>query len=70
MKDPIKLKLLLELLQSCYDKHKDDSCAEHISVEFWHGEKLLELGHIGQFQVVPDVTINFKSEEDNDDEKG
>lgn len=58
MKPNIKLKKLLEILQSCYDRHKDNpECADNIEVEFWQGEKLIQLDRIGQFGIKPDVTI-------------
>jgi hypothetical protein len=60
--DCIKLKKLLEVLQGAYDKHKSNpDCADSISVEFWLGDKMVELDRIGQFGVVPDVTICLKA---------
>ena len=67
MAEPIKLKLLIDTLQTCYDKFKDNMNPDSMTVEFWHGEKELELDFIGQFQIVPDVTINFKVKEDNEE---
>lgn len=60
-KEPIKLKKLIEILQAAYDKHKDmPECADNIKVEFWLGDDWLDLDSIGQFNVVPDVTISLK----------
>jgi hypothetical protein len=57
--EPIKLKKLLEILQGAYDKHKDNpECADAIAVEFWQGNTELALKRIGQFSVVPTVTID------------
>ena len=67
MAEPIRLKLLIDTLQTCYDKFKDNINPDAMRVEFWHGEKELELDFIGQFQIVPDVTINFKVKEDNEE---
>jgi hypothetical protein len=59
--EPIKLKKLIEVLQSAYDKHKDNPrCADSIKVEFWLEDEWVELSRIGQFGVVPDVTITLK----------
>jgi hypothetical protein len=57
----IKLKKLIEVLQGAYDRHKDaPKCANNIRVEFWLGEQMVELERIGQFGVIPDVTITLK----------
>jgi hypothetical protein len=62
MKPNIKLKKFLEILQGCYDKHKDQpECADNIEVEFWRNGKPVELKSIGQFGLKPDVTIHLKS---------
>ncbi len=62
MKPEIKLKKLLEILQGCYDRHADNpECADNIAVEFWLGDQMVELDRIGQFGVVPDVTITVKT---------
>jgi len=59
----IKLKKLIEVLQGCYDKHKDlPECADNIEVEFWRGETEFELESINQFNVKPDVVIHLKSD--------
>lgn len=60
MKPNIKLKKLLELLQGCYDKHKDSpEVADNIEVEFWQGDRIVNLERIGQFGIKPDVTITL-----------
>lgn len=60
----ITLKKFLEVIQGCYDKHKDKpECADSIRVEFWMGEEMLHLKRIGQFGVVPDVTITLERDQ-------
>jgi hypothetical protein len=57
----MNLKKLLETLQNAYDKHKDNpQCADNLDVEFWIGEEMYEVERIGQFEIVPDVTISLK----------
>jgi hypothetical protein len=57
---PIRLKKLLKILQTAYDKHADKpSCQRAIDVEFWTGDEELALAYIGQFGVKPDVAFRF-----------
>ena len=56
----IRLKKLIEVLQTAHDKYNNESVCESISVEFWLGDQMVELDRIGQFGIVPDVTITLK----------
>lgn len=52
----MKLKKLKEIIDGCVEQAGDTDP----DVEFWIGEDETELDRIGQFGVVPDVTITVK----------
>lgn len=63
MGDPLKA-LTLRQLKSCIDQawEKAGKAAEHASVEVWMGDDLYRIVSVGQFGVVPDVTLTIKKE--------
>lgn len=64
--------LNLKALKSCIDQayERAGKAADHVDVEVWLGDELYRVVGIGQFGVVPDVTLTIKKESDLKVQKG
>jgi hypothetical protein len=60
----LKLNKLKELVDFAHEKAN----GMDVDVEFWLGEKELELVRAGQFGVIPDVNFNFELYEETAEE--
>ena len=57
--------MTLKELKSCIDQavKKAGKAAATANVEVWYGDQMLEITRIGQFGVVPDISITVEKEE-------